>query len=167
LYKACLLAGCAGIISTASPALAQQQTPDADQDEAPAQASEGASCAGVIVVTGSRIARQDYQSSSPIVTIDEGLLEQSSTAAIEANLNKLPQFTPAKTPTGGGDIQPTSTNTPGAATVSLRGLGANRNLVLLDGRRATPSNAAAIVDINTIPSAAVERVEVISGGASA
>ncbi|MGC1269021.1 MAG: TonB-dependent receptor, partial [Croceibacterium sp.] len=46
-------------------------------------------------------------------------------------------------------------------------LGANRNLVLLDGRRATPSNAAGIVDINTIPSAAVERVEIISGGASA
>ena len=159
LYKALLLATCAGTIATASPALAQ--------DQAANQTSEEAGNASTIVVTGSRIARQDYQSSSPIVTIDEALLEQSSTAAIESNLNKLPQFTPAKTPTGGGDIQPTSTNTPGAATVSLRGLGANRNLVLLDGRRATPSNAAGIVDINTIPAAAVERVEVISGGASA
>lgn len=141
--------------------MAQQQTP-----AGPAGAT-GETDSGQIVVTGSRIARQDYQSTSPIVTIDEALLEQSSTAAIESNLNRLPQFTPAKTPTGGGDIQPTATNTPGAATVSLRGLGANRNLVLLDGRRATPSNAAGVVDINTIPSAAVERVEIISGGASA
>lgn len=160
MYKALLLAGCAGTLSIAGPALAQQDP--VDEEGAPAT-TEGAQ----IVVTGSRIARQDYESTSPIVTIDEALLEQSSTAAIEQNLNKLPQFTPAKTPTGGGDIQPTATNTPGAATVSLRGLGANRNLVLLDGRRATPSNAAGVVDINTIPSAAVERVEIISGGASA
>ena len=161
LYRALLLAGCAGTITIASPAIAQEQTP-AEEAEAEA-AAEG----DQIIVTGSRIARQDYESNSPIVTIDETLLEQSSTAAIESNLNRLPQFTPAKTPTGGGDIQPTATNTPGAATVSLRGLGANRNLVLLDGRRATPSNAAGVVDINTIPSAAVERVEIISGGASA
>src|SRR5690606_2028107 len=78
-----------------------------------------------------------------------------------------PQFVPAKTPTQGGDIQPTATNTPGAATVSLRGLGANRNLVLIDGRRGTPGNASGVVDISTIPSAAVERIETISGGASA
>lgn len=152
--KTLLLAGCASMFVIAAPAAAQEE---------PGIEAEGAP----IIVTGSRIQRQDFVSSSPIVTIDEALLQQSSTAAIEQNLNKLPQFTPAKTPTGGGDIQPTATNTPGAATVSLRGLGANRNLVLIDGRRATPSNAAGVVDINTIPSAAVERVEIISGGASA
>ncbi len=120
-----------------------------------------------IVVTGSRIATQDYNSNSPMVTVDEGLLEQSSTAAIESNLNKLPQFVPAQTPTAGGDIQPTATNTPGAATISLRGIGTNRNLVLIDGRRGTPGNASGVVDISTIPSAAIERIETISGGASA
>ncbi|HEY6817039.1 MAG TPA: TonB-dependent receptor [Croceibacterium sp.] len=154
VLKVMLLAGCAGTITLATPSMAQQAPAAEDEAGTP------------IVVTGSRIVRQDYESTSPIVTIDEALLEQSSTAAIESNLNKLPQFTPAKTPTGGGDIQPTSTNTPGAATISLRGLGANRNLVLIDGRRAAPSNAAGVVDINTIPSAAVERVEIISGGAS-
>ncbi|OYW45877.1 MAG: hypothetical protein B7Z33_08715 [Sphingomonadales bacterium 12-68-11] len=164
ILKALLLAGCAGTIVLAGPAMAQQASGD-ELDAGPA--ADEAAASSAIVVTGSRISRQDYESTSPIVTIDEALLEQSSTAAIEQNLNKLPQFTPAKTPTGGGDIQPTATNTPGSATVSLRGLGANRNLVLLDGRRATPSNAAGIVDINTIPSAAVERVEIISGGASA
>jgi len=151
--KALLLASCASTFVFAAPAMAQDSEDGAEESR--------------IVVTGSRIVQRDFDSNSPIVTVDAGLLEQSSTAAIEANLNKLPQFTPAKTPTQGGDIQPTATNTPGAATVSLRGIGANRNLVLIDGRRATPGNATGVVDISTIPSAAIERVEIISGGASA
>jgi outer membrane receptor protein involved in Fe transport len=179
-FKAALLAGGAGFIVLAQPAFAQDSGAPVQTNEPVASAPSGDQTPGNevtdqssnpaqpgIVVTGSRIVKQDFESNSPIVTVDQSLLQQSSTAAIEQNLNKLPQFTPAKTPTGGGDIQPTATNTPGAATISLRGLGANRNLVLIDGRRATPSNAAGVVDINTIPSAAVERVEIISGGASA
>ncbi len=115
-------------------------------------AKESAGNVETIVITGSRIQRRDYEANSPILTVDESLLKNSSTAAIETNLTKLPQFHPVQTPTMGGDIQPTATNTPGAATISLRGLGANRNLVLLDGRRATPGNASQVVDINTIPS---------------
>jgi outer membrane receptor protein involved in Fe transport len=152
VVKALLLAGGASTFAIAVPAMAQD---------------DGAEEEDRIVVTGSRIQRQDFEANSPFVTIDEGFLDSSSTAAIESNLNRLPQFVPAKTPTQGGDIQPTATNTPGAATVSLRGIGANRNLVLIDGRRGTPGNASGVVDISTIPSAAIERVEVISGGASA
>ena len=59
-----------------------------------------------------------------------------------------------------------ATLTAGASTISLRGLGANRNLVLLDGYRAVPVNATMAVDVNSIPAAAIERVEVITGGAS-
>lgn len=153
LFKAVLLAGSASTMLMAAPAMAQDEDEDQPRER--------------IVVTGSRIATQDFNSNSPMVTVDSGLLEQSSTAAIEANLNRLPQFVPAQTPTAGGDIQPTATNTPGAATVSLRGIGSNRNLVLIDGRRGTPGNASGVVDISTIPAAAIERVEVISGGASA
>ncbi len=155
VYKALLLAGCASSFALAAPAMAQ--------DDAAAAADEDSK----IVVTGSRIQRQDFNATSPMVTADEAMLEASSTSALEVNLNKLPQFTPAQTPTAGGDIQPTATNTPGAATISLRGLGTNRTLVLLDSRRATPGNASMVVDISTIPAAAVERVEIISGGASA
>ena len=184
LYKALLLAGSAGVISIASPAFAQASNAGPSNNT-----GQGADCAanpqdarcigttetpaptastGTIVVTGSRIARQDYNSNSPMVSADSALLQQSSTAAIEQNLNKLPEFVPSKTPTGvnAGDIQPTATNTPGSANISLRGLGPNRNLVLIDGRRATPGNATGVVDINTIPSAAIERVEIITGGAS-
>jgi len=151
-FRALLLAGSASAVALtyAAPAYAQD---DEGSDEP-------------IIVTGSRIQRQDYESNSPIVTVGSELLENSSTASVEVNLNKLPQFTPEKTPTAGGDIQATPTNTPGSATVSLRGIGSNRNLVLIDGRRGTPANSSGAVDINTIPSAAIERVEIISGGAS-
>ncbi|MEI7948866.1 MAG: TonB-dependent receptor [Gammaproteobacteria bacterium] len=74
---------------------------------------------------------------------------------------------PAQTQFSSGDIQSLAYNTPGIATLNLRGLGANRNLVLIDGRRAQPANALLVIDINTIPSAAVDNIEIISGGASA
>ena len=154
-FKSLLLAGGAGTIAFSAPAFAQDGDDGADSgNNTP------------IIVTGSRIQRQDFESNSPIVTVGSELLENSSTGSVEVNLNKLPQFTPEKTPTLGGDIQATPTNTPGSATVSLRGIGSNRNLVLIDGRRATPANSSMAVDINTIPSAAIERVEIISGGAS-
>lgn len=162
-----LLVSCAAVAlcSLTQPAFAQDETA-----AAPASADEAApdAAGGEIVVTGSRIARQDYQANSPIVTADSALFENSSTTAIESNLNKLPQFSPtANTPSAGaGDIQPTARNTPGSATISLRGIGTNRTLVLINGRRATPANASMVVDVNTIPSAAIERVEIISGGAS-
>ncbi|MBO9519447.1 MAG: TonB-dependent receptor plug domain-containing protein, partial [Porphyrobacter sp.] len=144
------------------PAAAQTVDCDATPDNPACAVANDA-----IIVTGSRIQRQDFESNSPTITADEALLQNSSTTAVEANLNKLPQFVPAQTPTLGGDIQPTATNTPGAATVSLRGIGSNRTLVLVDGRRSTPANASGVTDISTIPSAAIERVEIISGGASA
>src|SRR5207253_4143288 len=134
------LAGGAGIVVMASPAAAQvsndsgagvdcQAHPEDTRCIGTAEVPTPTPGTGTIVVTGSRIARQDFNSNSPMVTVDEALLENSSTAALESNLNKLPQFVPAQTPQAGGDIQPTATNTPGAATISLRGVGSNRNLV--------------------------------------
>jgi outer membrane receptor protein involved in Fe transport len=126
----------------------------------------GESSASDIVVTGSRIARRDFTATSPIVTVDANLIEKSSSVNLEANLNKLPQFAPALTQFSSDNIQSSANTTIGASTVSLRNLGANRNLVLIDGRRGTPINGSGVLDINTIPSAAVQRVEIITGGAS-
>jgi outer membrane receptor protein involved in Fe transport len=120
-----------------------------------------------ITVTGSRIVRQDFTANSPIQTVDQQLFEQTSVIGVETVLNKLPQFVPAVTQFTTGDVQQTATNTVGASTVSLRGLGANRNLVLINGRRGMPVNPTMVVDTNSIPSSAIQRVEVISGGASA
>jgi iron complex outermembrane recepter protein len=119
-----------------------------------------------ITVTGSRIVRRDLEAPSPIVTIDAERLENSSTVAIESVLNQLPQFVPEGTQFDQG-IQAGPTASLGIGSLNLRGIGANRTLVLIDGRRAQPANAALIIDVNTIPSAAIQRVETITGGASA
>jgi outer membrane receptor protein involved in Fe transport len=123
-----------------------------------------------ITVTGSRIVRRDYEANSPIQTIDSSQFEAQSAISVEETLNQLPQFVPAATAytqvADGELINTGSTTTAGAATLSLRGLGPNRNLVLIDGYRAMPVNATMAVDLNTIPAAAIERVEVITGGAS-
>jgi outer membrane receptor protein involved in Fe transport len=119
-----------------------------------------------ITVTGSRIVRRDLEAASPIVTIDAAKFENTSTLAIESVLNQLPQFVPAGTQFTQG-IQSTPTLSLGIGGINLRGIGPNRTLVLIDGRRAQPANAALLIDANTIPSGAIERVETITGGASA
>lgn len=126
----------------------------------------GASLLEEITVTGSRIVRRDLEANSPIMTVDQEVFDNTMSVGVEHMLNQLPQFVPAVTQFAVQNIQPGPTSTPGASTLSLRGLGSNRNLVLLDGRRAMPVNASGAVNTNTIPSAAIARVETITGGAS-
>ena len=145
------------------------QTADQGPQSAPVAASP-AQTTSEVVVTGSRIVRRDFTSNSPIVTVNAQAFQNTANVAVEATLNKLPQFTPDQNMSGqanSGDVQPTGTHTVGIATVSLRGFGPNRNLVLADGQRLTPSNGELVVDINSIPSALIDHVEVITGGASA
>ena len=123
-----------------------------------------------IVVTGSRIARRDNTANSPIVTIGQENIENRSAIGVEDALNELPQFQPAgsdSTASEAGTAFSGANAAPGAATVDLRGLGTNRTLVLVNGRRSQPVNASLLVDLNTIPSAAIRNVEVITGGAAA
>jgi outer membrane receptor protein involved in Fe transport len=120
-----------------------------------------------VTVTGSRIARsRDLDAPSPISTISSDMLNNTSATGVEAILNQQPQFVPSTTQFT-SQVQATPTQSPGAATVNLRGLGNNRNLVLVDGQRWQPSNASLVVDLNTIPTAAIQSVEIITGGASA
>ncbi|HZW59473.1 MAG TPA: TonB-dependent receptor [Woeseiaceae bacterium] len=114
-----------------------------------------------ITVTGSRIVRRDFESASPIATVDAELFEQTAAITVESVLNTLPQFVPAIT---------SSSNNPsngGQANVSLRGLGTERTLILVDGRRVVPSNATGVVDLNILPASLISNVEIITGGASA
>ncbi len=120
-----------------------------------------------VTVTGSRIQRpRDLDAPSPIVTVTAEAFDNTSGTGVETVLNKMPQFVPGSTQFT-SSIQSGAVSSPGAATLNLRGLGPNRNLVLIDGRRAQPANASLVIDVNTIPSAAIESVEVITGGASA
>jgi outer membrane receptor protein involved in Fe transport len=120
-----------------------------------------------VIITGSRIVRRDLQAASPIVTVGSQSFEESSTLAVESVLNQLPQFVPSNTQFNTSDVFPSATSTPGISTVNMRGLGANRTLVLIDGRRGQPVNSTLVIDTNSIPSSALESVEIISGGASA
>ena len=114
-----------------------------------------------IVVTGSLIRRPNNTSISPIVTVDAASLEESGTININDALNQLPSFTTSGNASTGGQ------GTGGRATINLRGLGSNRNLVLLDGRRLPLSDISGNVDINIVPESIIAGVDVITGGASA
>jgi iron complex outermembrane receptor protein len=123
-----------------------------------------------VVVTGSRIVRQDFTSLSPIVTVDSGAIENRSEPGLVGALQDLPQFNVAGNSSNlsaASNPFPSATGAaPGAATVDLRGLGTNRTLVLLDGRRAQPVDALLEIDLNTIPPDAVSSIETITGGAA-
>jgi iron complex outermembrane recepter protein len=115
----------------------------------------------VVVVTGSRIARQDFTAISPVTTVGAEDIELTATLSVEQLLNSLPQVIPGNTVTsnnaGGEDF----------ATIDLRGLGPGRTLVLIDGERVPGGSTSGVVDINTIPAGLLERIEVVTGGASA
>ncbi|HNR21778.1 MAG TPA: TonB-dependent receptor [Steroidobacteraceae bacterium] len=114
-----------------------------------------------VVVTGSRIARPDFESPSPTVSVDSQVFAQTGTATVEQVINSLPQFVPSITNTSNNP------SNGGQSNIDLRGLGSQRVLVLMDGRRIVPSNGSGIVDLNILPSQLVETVEIVSGGASA
>jgi outer membrane receptor protein involved in Fe transport len=131
------------------------------QTAAPATAAANAPAADEVVVTGTRITRRDYVSDSPIVTIGVAQVAASGSVTLENTLNQLPQVS-----TSAGASADFATRG-GQANVDLRGLGQQRTLVLIDGRRVEPSGADGTVDLNIIPTALIENVEVITGGASA
>jgi len=112
-----------------------------------------------VVVTGSRIVKKDFTSNSPVATIDAVQFERTGVINTEELLNALPQTIPGLTRTS---------NNPGngTATIDLRGLGSNRTLILVNGRRAMPNGSGGVVDINTIAPSMIARTEVLTGGAS-
>jgi outer membrane receptor protein involved in Fe transport len=114
-----------------------------------------------VVVTGTRIQRPDYEANSPTTTVRSEQITGNADVTLDTYLNTLPQVNPAGTTT--------SNNPPnnGASNIDLRGLGANRNLVLIDGRRPMVSDSLMRVDLNTIPQALVESIEIVTGGAGA
>lgn len=136
--------------------LALISTPSFAQDEAAAEETSEA-----IVVTGSRIARPNLDSSSPIAVVSGEQTTENADITLDTFLNTLPQVNPAGTSTS---------NNPGnggQSNIDLRGLGSNRNLVLVNGRRPMVSASNQTVDLNTIPQGLIERIEIVTGGAGA
>jgi iron complex outermembrane recepter protein len=116
-----------------------------------------------VVVTGSRIAQPNLETTSPVTQVTaEDVITQGVTK-IEDLVNQLPRAFAAQNCT-------VSNGATGTATVNLRGLGSARTLVLVDGRRMPAGGVTSgsyAADLNQIPTAMVERVEVLTGGASA
>jgi len=128
-------------------------------------AAQTANDVAEIVVTGTRIPTPNLDSVSPVTAIGAQEFKAQGVTRVEDMINTLPQAFAAQ----GGAVSNGST---GTATVDLRGLGATRTLVLVDGRRLMPgtpntSGAALAADLNFIPGALVQRVDVLTGGASA
>ncbi|WP_339706804.1 TonB-dependent receptor [uncultured Sphingosinicella sp.] len=114
-----------------------------------------------IIVTGSRIVRPNIDAASPIAVVTGEEVVANADVTLDTFLNTLPQVNPAGS---------TTSNNPGnngQSNVDLRGLGSNRNLVLINGRRPMVSGTDQSVDLNTIPQGLIERIEVITGGAGA
>ncbi|MCB2108485.1 MAG: TonB-dependent receptor [Rhodobacteraceae bacterium] len=127
-----------------------------------AVAQEGQQAAALeeIVVTGSRIQRTDLVSNSPVSVVSFEEIKNVGTSNIEEFLRDLPQAT--------ADVGRNGNNgNDGTATVNLRNLEPERTLVLVNGKRFVPYDAGGLVDLNMIPTSLIERVEVVTGGASA
>ena len=114
-----------------------------------------------VLVTGTRIARRDFESASPIVSVTQEFFERTGSSTVETALNTLPQFVPAYTSTS------ILASNGGQANVQLRGLGPASTLILIDSKRLIPANGTGVVDLNIIPPSLIESVEIITGGASA
>ncbi|MDA0978336.1 MAG: TonB-dependent receptor plug domain-containing protein [Proteobacteria bacterium] len=113
-----------------------------------------------VVVTGSRIKRSDADSISPISVLTEDDLLASGNLTLENFIQDMPAV-------NGGDYGAGVNNgNPGVASVSLRGLGPNRTLVLVNGKRFASQSVNGYVDLNMIPTSIVDRVEVLRDGAS-
>ncbi|MDY0067506.1 MAG: TonB-dependent receptor [Steroidobacteraceae bacterium] len=131
----------------------------------PTQAQDSESIQEV-VVTGSRIRVPNLESISPVTAISEEDIQMTGKVRVEDIVNQLPQAFAAQ----GSSV---SNGATGTATVDLRGLGAKRTLVLVNGRRlmsgtpsSFPDNSAGAADLNMIPASLIDRVEVLTGGAS-
>ena len=138
-------------IAVATPALAQTGTPPAPSSNKD----------NVVVVTGSRIPQSaNVRSVSPVQTVNNTEVKLTGTTNIENLLNELPQV---YTSQGEG----ASNGASGTATVNLRNLGPPRTLVLVDGTRLPPADTVTpAADLDQVPAALVQRVEVLTGGAS-
>jgi len=148
-FKASAAPAVLGLALLAQPAMAQ----DADEETADAPA------AGAIVVTGSRISNPNLELASPVSVVSSDDLELAQTNVAEEFLRELPSAVPSV----GSAV---NNGNGGASFVNLRGIGSNRNLVLLDGRRFTPADTTGRVDLNNVPLAVIERTEILTGGAT-
>lgn len=148
-------------------AMVPPAAPTDDEDEEP-QDADGSDAEDTIVVTGSRIRLRQVESREPIVVVDEEYIEQRNLTNVADALNELPIYRGSVTPAGAQGSFGQGVN-----FLNTFGLGSNRNLVLINGRRFVTSNPPTVfnnasagtqVDLNVVPTVLVDRVETIAVG---
>ncbi|HEX4739372.1 MAG TPA: TonB-dependent receptor [Allosphingosinicella sp.] len=155
-----------GALFAGTAAQAQDQKGDTQPQSGPVEAAAPTPATGqtgdqgAIVITGSRIPQPNLTSVSPVTVVNSEEVRLSGTTRTEDLVNALPQVSASQA----GNLSNGST---GTATLNLRNLGTNRTLVLINGRRLVPGDpSSAAADINFIPATLVERIDVLTGGAS-
>jgi len=160
-------------MTLAAPAMAQDQTEDpaaqpptgpVESQPTPSVSSEGeeVQTGQDIIVTGSRIPQPNLESAAPVSVVTDQDVKLSGTTRVEDVLAQLPSA-------GASQNAGISNGATGTAEIDLRYLGANRSLVLVNGRRlmpGSPASASQAADINVIPAALIRRIDVLTGGAS-
>ncbi len=118
-----------------------------------------------IVVTGSRVVRDGYEAPTPVSVVGIEALQTAATSNLADSINQLPTLQGSSTPS-----TTATTTTTGQSAINglnLRGLGTTRTLVLLNGQRTVGSILTGVVDVSELPQSLIERVDVVTGGASA
>jgi iron complex outermembrane recepter protein len=157
-YTQLLASSALALMVVCEPAIAQTSSGTEPADAAaPQGAAEAEVEDGDIVVTGSRIVRAGFDAPTPTSVLGEAELRQGNRPSVVEVLNDQPNFRATTTP---GTTAPTIGAA--SATADLRGLGVDRTLTLLNGRRFVGAS-----DLNTIPQDIIKRVDVVTGGASA
>jgi outer membrane receptor protein involved in Fe transport len=165
-----LLAGATAFVGVAiaTPALAQTAAPPATAAPAEPQAAPSAQPASTgqdIIVTGSRITGSGFRAPTPTTVVDASALTRNAEPNVFTTIAQLPSLAGSTGVTTGTNS--TSSGQQGLSSFSLRGLGTIRTLTLLDGQRVVGANVTGVPDISLFPQLLIQRVDVVTGGASA
>ncbi len=150
------------LLQPASAMVVAQANVPATKENVPTGDGSGA-LLETVTVTGSRVISDSSNSPTALTVVSAQQLQMNTPSNMPDALNKLPIFQGSNNPRA---INNASMNTAGNV-LNLRNFGAQRTLILLDGRRVAPTNADGTVDIDTLPQALISRVDVVTGGASA
>ncbi len=142
-------------IAASAPALAQNNS------------SSSTNTVEQVIVSASRISVAGYQAPTPVTVVDAAQLARDAQPDIADAIRQLPAFGTSSGPNNSSSANFIVSSTPGVDVVNLRQLGVLRTLVLFDGQRVVASSVSGGVDLSTMPSVLVQRIDVVTGGASA
>ena len=150
-------------LCVALPASALAQ--EAAAPQTPPQASEEQPTTSDIVVTGTRLQNAGFDAPTPVSVVTAEQIQRAAPATISDFVNQMPALSGSNTPRTNKAL--IGNGLAGANLLNLRNLGISRTLVLMNGKRVTPTTLTGAVDVNTLPNALVKRVDIVTGGASA